>query len=267
MMLSIATDFNGGTGDPAPRLKQIANAGFSHIHWCHHWNTDFLYTKSEINQIKEWLREFGLQMLDLHGSAGQEKCWFSEKEYERRAGVELVKNRIEMTSQLNGDAVVMHIGGNDTNAIRRSLDEIMDFALKQKVKIALENGQSPSYNLPLERLLFDYPSEYLGYCYDSGHGNISGNGIERLAVCADRLCALHINDNNGKLDQHTVPFAGTVDWKKLASVIAKSGYTKCINLEISIRYMKVTDDERLLAEAFQKGNLFVQMVEEAKKRL
>jgi hypothetical protein len=31
--------------------------------------------------------------------------------------------------------------------------------------------------------------------------------------------------------------------------------------------MKVTDDERLLAEAFQKGNLFVQMVEEAKKRL
>jgi sugar phosphate isomerase/epimerase len=177
----------------------------------------------------------------------------------------LVKNRIEMTSQLNGDVVVMHMGGNTTQAIRRSLDEIIEFALQKKVKIAIENGQPASYYILLEELLFDYPPEYLGYCYDSGHGNISGNGIERLAICADRLCALHINDNNSKLDQHMVPFAGTVDWHKLASVIAQSGYTKCINLEISMKHLDIADEERLLEEAFQRGSRFVQMVEEAKK--
>lgn len=70
-MLSITTDCAADTGDPSPSLRAIAAAGFTHIHWCHHWNTDFLYSTWEIDQIKAWLDECGLQLLDLHGSAGQ----------------------------------------------------------------------------------------------------------------------------------------------------------------------------------------------------
>ena len=82
-MLSVTTDYVTSTGDPSPYLRRIADAGFSHLHWCHQWNTDFLYSKWEIYQIERWLKDFGLKLLDLHASVGPEKSWCSEKEYER----------------------------------------------------------------------------------------------------------------------------------------------------------------------------------------
>ena len=66
MQLSLTTDYATDTGNPEPYLKRIAEAGFSHVHWCHHWNTDFLYSPYEIAQIAEWLDDFGLRLLDLH---------------------------------------------------------------------------------------------------------------------------------------------------------------------------------------------------------
>ena len=55
MDIAINTDFLGGTRSPEARLKAIAEAGFTHLHWCHQWNTDFHYDESEIAQIKKWL--------------------------------------------------------------------------------------------------------------------------------------------------------------------------------------------------------------------
>src|SRR5437867_2440189 len=109
MSLSITTDFARDTGNPEPYLCEIAEAGFSHIHWCHHWNTDFMYCAAEIDQIGVWLKALHLQLLDIHASDGREKNWTSEREYERLAGVELVRNRIDMASALGADAIVMHV--------------------------------------------------------------------------------------------------------------------------------------------------------------
>ncbi len=97
-MLSITTDYVHDTGNPEPYLRGIAAAGFSHLHWCHHWNTDFLYSAYEVEQIAAWLDDLGLAMLDVHAGHGREKAWGSPREYERLAGVELVENRIAMAS-------------------------------------------------------------------------------------------------------------------------------------------------------------------------
>ncbi len=75
MALSMTSDYVTSTGCPEPYLEGIAQAGFSHVHWCHQWCTDFLYSDSEIHQITEWFERFGLKLLDLHASAGQEKNW------------------------------------------------------------------------------------------------------------------------------------------------------------------------------------------------
>ena len=37
MDIAVNTDFLGGTGSPKERLKAIAEAGFTHLHWCHQW--------------------------------------------------------------------------------------------------------------------------------------------------------------------------------------------------------------------------------------
>ena len=106
MSLSITTDYAADKGCPEPYLHRIADAGISHVHWCHQWNTDFLYSRWEVSQIRKWLREYGLALLDLHGSLGPEKNWASSREYERRAGIDLVRNRLQMTAQLGGEVVV-----------------------------------------------------------------------------------------------------------------------------------------------------------------
>ena len=108
-MLSITSDYCQSTGNPEPYLRRIARAGFSHVHWCHQWNTDFFYSKPEIEQIAAWFEEYQLSLLDLHASHGQEKNWGSEHEYARLAGVELVKNRIEMATRLGGEVIILHL--------------------------------------------------------------------------------------------------------------------------------------------------------------
>ena len=80
MKIALNTDYLEGTGKPEKYLQMMAEAGFTHVHWCHHWNTDFMYGLSEINQYKKVFKCLGLTLLDIHGSSGQEKCWYSTDE-------------------------------------------------------------------------------------------------------------------------------------------------------------------------------------------
>lgn len=263
MNLSITTDYANDTGDPSPYLRDIAETGFTHVHWCHHWNTDFLYTEPEIDQIGKWLSEYNLKLLDLHGSVGPEKNWFSEKEYERLAGVELVKNRLEMTARLGGDAVVMHIpSGPISDSLKRSLDTLQPVSKSLGVKIALENGCFVAINSAFSQ----YDSSFVGLCYDCGHGNHDPEGLDKMDAIKDRLIAIHLHDNDGTRDLHKLLFTGTVNWQRLAEIIAKSAYRKCVSMEVSIRNMGAYDEKQFVKDAYTGGTRFTQMLESAKTK-
>ncbi|MCS7061053.1 MAG: sugar phosphate isomerase/epimerase family protein [Anaerolineae bacterium] len=269
MALSLTTDYAADTGNPEPYLRRIAEAGFSHIHWCHHWNTDFIYLPSEIAQIKRWLRTFGLQLLDTHGSDGKEKRWASPFEYERLAGVELVKNRIDFTAALGGDAVVMHIPDQNERAdnpfvwdqVRRSLDELEPYTRAQAVRIAIENTGDGAGNYEnVHELLATYAPDFLGVCYDCGHGALHGRGLDQLEAMKDRLIAVHLHDNDGLSDLHRLPFTGIVDWARLAAIIKCSSYHKCISLESNMRHEPARDEQDFLARAFAAGTRLTRMI-------
>ncbi len=257
-MISIATDYQQGTGNPYPHLQAVAEAGFTHIHWCHQWNTDFVYATSEIDQIQRWLGDLSLQLTDIHASAGQEKRWASVREYERLAAVELVANRMEMAARLGSDVIVLHFPGELTDKaasldywdpVRRSLEALEDCSRATGVRIAFENLGAPESWEPIATVLSDYGSEFAGLCYDSGHGNISGDGLDQLAKHADRLLAVHLHDNDGSGDQHKLPFMGTVDWGRLVGLIAGSSYEKWVNLEVSQGRSGYEDETAFLREA------------------
>ena len=247
--ISITSDFSGSTGDPAPSLKAAAEAGFTHVMWCHHWNDDFLYGREELAYLKALFRDLGLSLADIHGSQGVEKCWHSPEEYRRKAGVELVANRIEMLGELGGDGtVMMHVPNFNTvdtdetraatrrhfDAVCRSLDELMPRLDAANCAIAIENMFYDTWEL-ISELLSRYPANRLGICYDSGHANANVNKrIESLARHRDRLLALHLNDNDGTGDQHKPPYCGTVDWDRLSQIIATSSYARPLSFEIVI---------------------------------
>jgi sugar phosphate isomerase/epimerase len=271
MALAITSDYVKDTGCPEPYLRQIAEAGFSHVHWCHHWNDDFVYSMHEVEQIARWLAEFGLHLLDLHASQGQEKHWLSTREYERLAGVELVKNRIEMTARLASDVIIMHVPAAPQAAqerdpfwtrLHRSLDDLAPFAAAHGVRIAVENmGGDEGHWTLIQELFAEYGPQYLGLCYDSGHGNIGKAGLDHLEALKDRLISVHLHDNDGHSDQHRLPFSGTVDWGRLTRIIAESAYAKCLSLEVSMRHSGIGVGEKaFLAKAFEAGTTLTEMV-------
>lgn len=252
-MLSMTTDFQSDTGCPRPALEAIARTGFTHVHWCHHWNDDHIYTKDEIDRIEGWLRGYGLAVRDLHASAGNQHCWCSAEEKSRRPGVELVANRIEMASRLGADVIILHAPmpapweqafAEHWRAAMRSLDILRPLAKACSVRIAFENG---NYAV-LEALLGGFEPELVGLCYDSGHGNLDG-GLDWLPAHASRLIAIHLHDNDGRRDLHKIPMTGTVDWPRLAEVVAGSGYRKGITCEATMANQGIADAQEWLAQA------------------
>lgn len=286
MLLSITTDYKLDQGNPQPFLRAIADTGFTHIHWCHHWNTDFVYHAAEVEQIGQWLEEYGLQLADVHGSEGREKFWYSPKEYARLAGVELVKNRIDFAARLGGDAVVMHLYPptrhpelSQFNAIiweqlRKTLDALQPYAVTRGIRIALENlidfhgveagvvnkGEAGDNFDLLLQIYEQYPPEYIGFCYDSGHAILGRNRMDRLAPLMSRLAVLHLHDNDGQEDQHRLPFDGAVDWQLAAELIAKSPYTKPMSYEVSMRNAGISDEQEFLQQAYATGVRFAEIV-------
>ena len=248
MDLAFASNFMESSGSPVFQLKMIAEAGFTHVHWCHHWNTDFLYGKYEIEQCRKWLKDIGLILTDIHGSEGKEKSWYSPVEYQRKAGVELVLNRIQMLDALGGSGVVvMHIPWYRTvttqeqrppidacyDAVCRSLDELMPYCEKYNCPIAVENTVCDTFET-IAGILSRYPEKLVGLTYDSGHGNGEdrwtydpprpGDGLDQLEKWKHRLKAMHLHDNDGTSDYHRELFAGNIDWQRLAKLIAESTY-------------------------------------------
>lgn len=274
-MLAMTTDFVQAAGCPEPYLRRIAEAGFSHVHWCHHWNTDFLYSEDEIEQIARWLQIYELHLNDLHASDGVEKYWVSFSEYERLAGVALVKNRIAMAARLESDVIILHLPREPEDATERtafwaqtrtSLDTLAPYARKHQVRIALENLPDDNY-LTIEKVLANYPSDFIGICYDSGHGNICGDGLAFLERFKHRLLAIHLHDNDGKGDQHLLPFTGTVDWERLTQLIATSGYRKCVSLESTIHHTGITSEYTFLEQAFNAGRTLTRMIEDVRRKM
>ncbi|MBN1676578.1 MAG: sugar phosphate isomerase/epimerase [Kiritimatiellae bacterium] len=263
-MLSIATDYAADHGSAEPYLRRIAAAGFTHVHWCHEWNTDFLYPDAEIEQIRGWLDAFGLRVLDLHASAGQEKNWCAPHPDVRAAGVELIVNRMRMAAAFASDVIVLHLRSRGDRAepsywqdVGQSLSELEPEAARLGVRIAMENGPWRG----IARVLGDQAPGFIGLCYDSGHGNLpERDGLTHLESWLERLIAIHLHDNDGRADQHRLPFLGSVDWPRLARAVARSRYDKCVSLEVSMRGSGFEDEDAFLRAALERGAALARMI-------
>ncbi len=265
MKLSIATDYASDHGDVEPYLAGIADAGFGCVQWIQRWSGDYFYTRPEVEHAGRLLKKYGLELRDLHASIGVEQSWCSEREVERLAGVELVRNRIDMCRTLGGEVIVMHVPRmlpeNEIkwNSLRKSLKELKSHCAKKKLRIAIENLPHDDFN-GIAALMDEYPASYLGICYDSGHGNMGGEGPGHIAKFADRILSLHLHDNNGFDDQHKPLFSGTLDWSRLAEIIRGSSYDGPLTLELSMRNSGISDERVFLGQAFEDAKKFNRMV-------
>ena len=254
-MHSITTDYFEDTGNPFPYLRKISDAGFSYVHWCHEWSTNYLYTRDDIAEIKSNLRKYDLEILDIHASNGREISWDSDDNDNRAAAITLIKNRIKMAAEFDVQVIIMHIS-EVNDYLKKSLDELEKFAAVRGVKIAIENTK----NFPdVDEILSLYDENFLGLCFDSGHANIEENAFTYFDKLKDRLISIHLHDNDGERDLHQIPFYGTTNWEEVTRIISESSYKKQISLEASIHNMKMSEDN-FLKEAFSAAEKLSEMI-------
>lgn len=267
-VLAMTSNYLAQTGNARPYLERIARAGFTHVHWAHEWATDYLYPPAEMERIGGWLEECGLGVSHVHASEGDRCDWMAADEAQRRAGVALLANRVEMAGRLGGDVAIVHMKRNGPpeprdadaywSAVWRSLDELRAAAEEHGVRVAIENG--PDNFDDVQRVLARYDDAYVGLCYDTGHGNLDPDGLGRLQAWRNRLIAVHLHDNNGRDDVHWMPFTGTVDWPRFAEVLAGSADADPLSLETILYPPGAVAEEDFLAEAYRAGRRILEMI-------
>jgi sugar phosphate isomerase/epimerase len=281
IMLAMTSDFHGtsrNSADIKDALARIARAGFSHVHWCHEWSGYYLYSVHEMLQIKEWCDELGLKVKGVHATVGEKesdlKFYSSPNEYSRLAGVELIKNRVDLAHILNAEAIVLHfvLGVKKEEDFRqehllpvfKSFDELEPYCKTHKIRLCIENtGNTPAICCYVFDILCKrYDKDFLGLCFDTGHAFIhcKENCLVYAERYNDRLFMIHAHDNQGEKDEHIIPFEGGFDWEGFARVLARSPYALPILMEPSTK--EEGDDTAWLEKAFEAGSRFSAMVEE-----
>lgn len=267
MHLSITSDYYNSHDDPVPYLHAIRGAGFSFVHFCHEWDTDRLYSPEQISEISNELVDLGLSVNNLHASEGVESSWGSEQRVSRNAGVELVRNRMEMAAELGADTIILHADvERSLGAQRHSLEELLPSAERMGIRIALENLPGQGFSRALA-LVHEFDHEMLGYCLDTGHAVLNNAlGFDDLSDAEanlSKLYSLHLQDNDGSDDQHRLPFTGKVPWQRVARLIAKAPYNGCLTFEVMSVNESYPDHTSFLREALSRGRTFDSMVAEA----
>ena len=75
-------------------------------------------------------------------------------------------------------------------------------------------------------------SPYVKACVDIGHTVLVGeNPVKMIKALGHRIAALHVHDNDGIRDKHTVPFHGIIKWNEVAKALKDIGYSGEITLE------------------------------------
>ena len=298
------------------QLKNIADAGFSHVHWSHDWLGEYIYSKIEMVQIKEMLDRHNFKVKGLHAAEGgikypsengkldfgmrykNRKDYTSLNEFTRLAGVELIKNRVDLAYMIEAKEIVLHMQlpyielRENKNFKKRyweqvfkSFDELKIYCKLRDVKIAMENLLC----IPLQeqidqfdKLFAKYDFDFMGFCFDSGHASLTSLNDHLIFAnrYKNRIIALHLQDTDGiapelmnddlsvlKHDKHAPPFTGIINWDELAKVIAQSAYELPITLEIDITADTVEKEMADLKDALVKAKKINKMVKNYRKAI
>jgi sugar phosphate isomerase/epimerase len=127
------------------------------------------------------------------------------------------------------------LGDNDPAAMRRSLEAIAKAAGASGVRLAVEvipNDLSTPAALA-DLLGGDLEIGDTGVCLDFGHAHMMSGTVEAAEVLAGHLVTTHVHDNNGRSDDHLVPFAGTIDWPTTLMAMQKVGYAGPLVFEVA----------------------------------
>jgi len=253
MRFGLSTHLFHGDRLARAHLEQVAQHGFALVE-IFATRTHFDYHDAEATaHVREWLDELGLQAWSLHapicdgfldGIWGRAYSNATPDADGRREAVDETVLAIDAARVLGCANVVLHLGlpkgqpippgDNDPDALRRSLEPIAHACTAAGVRLALEVIPN---DLATPQALLDWLNSDLdlgdaAVCLDFGHAHLVGGVADAVESLAGHIITTHVHDNCGDIDNHLLPFDGTIDWSAAMTSISKIGYSGPLVFEL-----------------------------------
>ena len=143
------------------------------------------------------------------------------------------------------------------------MKRIVDTAERLNINVAVENMSRREY---LDRIFQSIQADRLGFCFDSGHCNLFTPEHDLLMEYGHKLIALHLHDNDGADDWHSLPFSGNIRWDEIASKLRAVSYSGAIALEIgNKKFEHITAPDAFLKLAVESAERIRSLCEQNKK--
>jgi sugar phosphate isomerase/epimerase len=205
-------------------------------------------------ELAEWLSDLRLSFHSMHApivEAIRDGKWLGSfsiaaaDETRRKTAIAEIAATLKVASTVPFQYLVLHLGvpdgqqspagDNQPAAARRSVEEIVSLASDVNVRVALEvmpnslSSASALCNLIEEQL----EGLDVGICLDYGHANLMGDLSDAIETVGGHLWTTHVHDNDGRSDDHRVPFAGRIDWDAAMMETQKIGYDGVLMFEVA----------------------------------
>ena len=237
------------------RYKKLKELGFSTVDFGMANTETTLYTCPEeqfitiLAEEKKLADQAGIELFQVHGP------WRfpprDETEENRAERMEKMQKSIRASALLGAKNWIVHplmpFGIHDLDADKgaetweiniKFMKELVKTAREYDVTICLENMPMPRFSIAtpsdILRVIETVDDDHFLMCLDTGHVNVFpelsvGNEVRKMK---DVIRTFHIHDNNGKSDQHAIPFFGTIDWKDFGKALHDIEYNGSFSFEV-----------------------------------
>ena len=220
--------------------------------------------KDDAERIMNAARNIGLELDEVHCMWTRiNHIWYDDPHGE--VPTDMMLETLDFCAQHDVPIMVIHDSSGRTapdmsNAGLARFRRIFEAGNEKGVKIAVENLRRTNNTARIFHENKDIP---VYHCWDSGHENCYTPGVEHLALFPGKQVCTHIHDNRGifTVDDHYLPFDGTIDWAKKAALLKAANYEGVLTLEVERRAAPYTDwsDEKCYREAFARISKIAEM--------
>lgn len=237
------------------RLRAIKEAGFDATAlW---WGDEFEDKQAQ----PQMARNLGLDIDYVHAPCQDPNDWWRDG-LDGEAYFRTINDCVLDCRRHDIPTLVMHVTRLSsrpevTSIGLERIKRLADAAQSSQVYVALENLNSIAH---LDAIYAQIQSEYVGFCYDSGHENFNHPDADCLTRYGDRLFALHLSDNDGDDDTHLLPYDGQIKWDVITAKLRHCRDVCYLTLEVDFnrRHAKSalyqgTSAERFLALAYERA--------------
>lgn len=234
--------------EPKIRVKMIKEAGFD----CVITSADKRFNKQngKISKQVKLIKKAGLKLSSLHASYDDNELFnfFLNNKIGDRIEKNIIKD-LKIAKKYGFSCVVVHLKEEYSEIGVERIKRILNVCEKLDVPIAVENID---YRSLFVKIFENIDNKYLKFCYDSGHNNFFDSEFDYLSKYGDKLMCVHLSDNDGTDDLHTLNKYGNILWKNIAKGLAKSNEVN-LDYELIMRVKGKCDAEGTLEECYNQA--------------